>query len=275
MLTRDQFVQGKSLPVDGFGDKDGELGDAAAGSDRYDALRYDLDLKIDPGERAISGTVGMTLAAVLGDLAVLQVGSNLVYTIEVTNAGAVAAAAGVLVGTLVTNRLQASLVAVAAWFLLAIGLDLVVIGLGVFLSLGEPAILTAVLANPIESARVADGSTPAVARARDGGFEETERIREALLVDADDSGIASPGDTLRYTITIEHTGQTTAVRTVLNDSPDPNTVLLTESLATSTGTIVTGDQPGDNTIDLRATPYLLVTVDSVARNPNITYPTGD
>lgn len=45
--------------------------------------------------------------------------------------------------------------AIAVWFLLALGLDLVVIGLGVFLSLGEPAILLAVLANPIESARVA------------------------------------------------------------------------------------------------------------------------
>lgn len=68
---------------------------------------------------------------------------------------AVAAAVGALVGALVSNRLQASLVAIAVWFLLAIGLDLVVIGLGVFLSLGEPAILAAVLANPIESARVA------------------------------------------------------------------------------------------------------------------------
>ena len=68
---------------------------------------------------------------------------------------AVAAAIGVLVGSAVSNRLQASLVAIAAWFLLALGLDLVVIGLGVFLSLGEPAILAAVLANPIESARVA------------------------------------------------------------------------------------------------------------------------
>lgn len=68
---------------------------------------------------------------------------------------AVAAAVGVLVGSAVTNRLQASLVAIATWFLLALGLDLVVIGLGVFLALGEPAILVAVLANPIESARVA------------------------------------------------------------------------------------------------------------------------
>jgi Cu-processing system permease protein len=68
---------------------------------------------------------------------------------------AVAAALGILVGTAVGNRLQASLVAIAAWFLLALGLDLVVIGLGVFVSLGEPAILAAVLVNPIESARVA------------------------------------------------------------------------------------------------------------------------
>ena len=33
---------------------------------------------------------------------------------------------GVLVGSSVTNRLQASLIGIAAWFLLALGLDLVV-----------------------------------------------------------------------------------------------------------------------------------------------------
>lgn len=68
---------------------------------------------------------------------------------------AVAAAIGVLIGTVVSSRLQASLVAIGAWFLLAIGLDLVIVGLGVFLRLGEPAILTAILANPIGAGRVA------------------------------------------------------------------------------------------------------------------------
>jgi Cu-processing system permease protein len=68
---------------------------------------------------------------------------------------AAAAALGMLVGAAVGNRLQAALVAIAAWFLLAVGLDLVVVGLGVFLKLGEPAIVLAVLADPIGAARVA------------------------------------------------------------------------------------------------------------------------
>jgi Cu-processing system permease protein len=68
---------------------------------------------------------------------------------------AAAAALGMLIGAAVGNRLQAALVAIAAWFVLAVGLDLLVVGLGVFLKLGEPAIVAAVLADPIGSARVA------------------------------------------------------------------------------------------------------------------------
>ena len=48
-LTRLDFVMAK-IRARGHrpDDKNGELGDAAAGSDRYDVLRYDLDLTIDP-----------------------------------------------------------------------------------------------------------------------------------------------------------------------------------------------------------------------------------
>jgi Cu-processing system permease protein len=77
-----------------------------------------------------------------------------IYLVALAVAAA-AAAIGVLIGTLVATRLQAALVAVAAWFVLAIGLDLLVIGLGVFLRLGEVAILTAVAADPLTSGRLA------------------------------------------------------------------------------------------------------------------------
>jgi Cu-processing system permease protein len=66
-----------------------------------------------------------------------------------------AAAVGVLVGTAVGSRLQATVVGLAVWFMLAFGLDLLVIGLGVFLRAGEPALVLAVLANPFEAGRVA------------------------------------------------------------------------------------------------------------------------
>lgn len=68
-------------------------------------------------------------------------------------AAAAAAAAGVLVGALVTTRLQAALVGVATWFVLAVGFDLAVIGLGAFLRLGEIGIIAAIVADPFTAAR--------------------------------------------------------------------------------------------------------------------------
>ena len=51
-LTRDRFETKSSS-----GDKDGSLGDAAALSARYDVLRYHLDLRINPGESSLDGSV--------------------------------------------------------------------------------------------------------------------------------------------------------------------------------------------------------------------------
>lgn len=58
-LTRAEFVGAKMIP----GDKDGELGDAAVTSDRYDVLRHHLDLRIDPATESISGAVQMVFAS--------------------------------------------------------------------------------------------------------------------------------------------------------------------------------------------------------------------
>ncbi len=61
-LTRLEFEMDKAVAPGSPGVKSGELGDAAAGSDRYDVLRYDLDLRIDPSTQNISGTVKMVIA---------------------------------------------------------------------------------------------------------------------------------------------------------------------------------------------------------------------
>jgi aminopeptidase N len=62
-LTRQDFVAAKSVPAgDRFG-KNGENGDAAVTSGRYDMLRQALDLRIDPQERTISGAVQMVFAS--------------------------------------------------------------------------------------------------------------------------------------------------------------------------------------------------------------------
>jgi Cu-processing system permease protein len=69
-------------------------------------------------------------------------------------AAGVAAALGVLIGVVTESRLQAALAAIGAWFVLAIGLDLLLVGLGVFVRMGEPALIAAILLNPLEAARV-------------------------------------------------------------------------------------------------------------------------
>lgn len=68
---------------------------------------------------------------------------------------AAAAAVGVLIGAVAATRLQAALGAVAAWFALAVGLDLVVLGLGAFVRFGEAAILAAAVIDPLTSGRLA------------------------------------------------------------------------------------------------------------------------
>jgi Cu-processing system permease protein len=66
----------------------------------------------------------------------------------------VAAALGVLIGVVTESRLQAALAAIGVWFVLAIGLDLLLVGLGVFVRMGEPALIAAIVLNPFEAARV-------------------------------------------------------------------------------------------------------------------------
>ncbi len=61
------------------GSKDGATGDAAVSSDRYDVLRYDLDLTVDPQEQLLTGTVQLvfTVAAASLDEVVLDLSSAL------------------------------------------------------------------------------------------------------------------------------------------------------------------------------------------------------
>jgi ABC-type transport system involved in multi-copper enzyme maturation permease subunit len=90
---------------------------------------------------------------------------------------AAAAAIGTLIGVLAETRLQAGLAAVAAWFVVAIGLDLLLLGLGVFARIGEAALFGAVLVNPLETGRILallaiDGSAASLGPA--GGFVVTQ-----------------------------------------------------------------------------------------------------
>jgi uncharacterized repeat protein (TIGR01451 family) len=61
-----------------------------------------------------------------------------------------------------------------------------------------------------------------------------------IVKDTPPSG-GSPGDTLHYTVTIINSGNSAATNVVFNDTPDPNTTLVTGSVTTSQGTIAGGN----------------------------------
>jgi uncharacterized repeat protein (TIGR01451 family) len=72
------------------------------------------------------------------------------------------------------------------------------------------------------------------------------------VIDADQNGVTSPGDTLRYTCLIENTGDADAHDVMFNDDPDPNTTLVVGSVTTNPavppGNIYQGNSAGDISI---------------------------
>ncbi|MBN1191867.1 MAG: DUF11 domain-containing protein [Dehalococcoidales bacterium] len=64
---------------------------------------------------------------------------------------------------------------------------------------------------------------------------------DSLYLDADDSGEASPGDILLYSINIINNGKAEATDVVFSDAPDINTTLISGSVTTSHGTVTGGN----------------------------------
>lgn len=62
-LIRHRFESTKRTPAD----KDGSLGDAAVQSADYDVLRYHLDLRIDPSDASLIGSVSMKFTSLVPD----------------------------------------------------------------------------------------------------------------------------------------------------------------------------------------------------------------
>lgn len=73
----------------------------------------------------------------------------------------------------------------------------------------------------------------------------------SLAVDLDGSGVASPGDTLHYTITIPNTGNVAVPDVVFTDTPDAQTSLVTGSVTTSHGSVIQGNNVTDTQIEVR------------------------
>lgn len=94
----------------------------------------------------------------------------------------------------------------------------------------------------------------------------------ALQTDADGSGDVSPGDTLRYTLTLDNTGAAAATGIVIDDSPDANSALVVGSVVTSPGSVNIGNTTGDGTVQvaiptLAANDTAVVEYDTVIDSP--------
>ncbi len=90
---------------------------------------------------------------------------------------------------------------------------------------------------------------------------------DALFIDADGNGIPSPGDTLRYTVTISNTGNTSATGVFFTDPIPANTTVVAGSVTTTQGA-VNGEDPVDVTIgDLAAGGSVTITFDVLVDNP--------
>ncbi|MBX3052028.1 MAG: DUF11 domain-containing protein [Caldilineaceae bacterium] len=72
--------------------------------------------------------------------------------------------------------------------------------------------------------------------------------RDSLFIDVNGDGLAGPGDTLLYQVTILNVGNRAAASLVFNDTPDPNTALVVGTVQTNRGTVVTGNTAGDTTV---------------------------
>ena len=72
---------------------------------------------------------------------------------------------------------------------------------------------------------------------------------DQLEVDADGDGFPSPGDTLLYLVTIANAGNAEATEVVYQDLvSDLNLTLVSGTVQTSSGTVTTGNAPGDTAI---------------------------
>jgi uncharacterized repeat protein (TIGR01451 family) len=94
-----------------------------------------------------------------------------------------------------------------------------------------------------------------------------------MLADNDNNGYLSPGDTIRYVLTVHNHGIVEAVNTWLTDTLEANTNLVVGSVTTSHGTIINGNNPGDTFLQVNAgtvpaqTGVVMVSYDAIIDNP--------
>jgi uncharacterized repeat protein (TIGR01451 family) len=73
-------------------------------------------------------------------------------------------------------------------------------------------------------------------------------LAAVLVADADESGLPSPGDTLRYTASLRNEGSVAAEGVQLADPLDPNAALVAGSVTTTRGTVIAGNGASDDVV---------------------------
>lgn len=77
-------------------------------------------------------------------------------------------------------------------------------------------------------------------------------LADTVEIDADNSGLPSAGDTVRYTATVTNRGTTPATGVVFQAPIDPQSDLVDGSVTTSLGSVASGNAPGDTTVTVDA-----------------------
>jgi uncharacterized repeat protein (TIGR01451 family) len=78
-----------------------------------------------------------------------------------------------------------------------------------------------------------------------------EATKSDVVVVDDGDGITGPGDVLEYTVTILHDGGVLEAEDVVFSDPVPaGATLVADSVATTQGTVVTGNDPADGTVEV-------------------------
>lgn len=75
---------------------------------------------------------------------------------------------------------------------------------------------------------------------------------DLLFIDADSDGFVTVGDTLLYRINVVNVGNSEATGVTIEDTPDPNTSLVVNSVQSAQGSVPTGNSSGDSSVLVEA-----------------------
>jgi uncharacterized repeat protein (TIGR01451 family) len=78
--------------------------------------------------------------------------------------------------------------------------------------------------------------------------EITASKNDTLQIDVDGDGLADPGDTIRYTVTVTNPSGQTATGVTFADTPGTNTSLVVGSVTTNTGSVTSGNSAGNTSV---------------------------